>query len=210
MTSKTQRSTRKTSFSRLRNWLRFPIAGAAFGIVAIAYLAVAVAAKPVDGTPTHASQAASQFPDMVTTKPMGTVDVQSEKTAAFAKVPQMTVYRSPTCGCCGAWMNYLKTQAFQVIDVQTNNMVALKEEKNVPDNLTSCHTAVIDGYVIEGHVPANDIKRLLKDKPNVTGLSVPGMPLGSPGMEAGDQKESYAVFSFNQDGSSKVFSNYPS
>ncbi|NEO24539.1 MAG: hypothetical protein F6K57_36190 [Moorea sp. SIO4A5] len=89
-------------------------------------------------------------------------------------------------------------------------MSAVKEKYNVPQDLASCHTAIINGYAIEGHVPANDIKRLIKEKPDIAGIAVPGMPLGTPGMEAGERKESFAVLAFSRNGESNIFKDYQS
>jgi hypothetical protein len=119
------------------------------------------------------------------------------------------VYRSPECSCCSGWTNHLKAQGFKIKDIPTANIDLVKQKYNVPDNLTSCHTAIIDGYVIEGHVPVNDIKRLLQQKPNIKGLSVPEMPLGTPGMEIGNQRDPFTVLSFDKKGRVTVFSNYP-
>ncbi len=121
-----------------------------------------------------------------------------------------TVYHSPECNCCGGWIDHLKAQGFQITDFSTSDIETIKQKFNVPDNLSSCHTAIVNGYVIEGHVPANDIKRLLQEKPNVVGLSVPQMPVGTPGMEMGNQKDPFTVFSFNHKDSVTVFNKYPS
>ncbi|MBO3459729.1 DUF411 domain-containing protein [Aetokthonos hydrillicola] len=119
------------------------------------------------------------------------------------------VYRSPECSCCGGWTSHLKAEGFKVKEIPTSDIEAVKQKYKVPDNLTSCHTAIVNGYVIEGHVPANDIKRLLQEKPNVKGLSVPQMPVGTPGMEIGNQKDPFTVFSFERNGRVAVFNDYP-
>ncbi|MBA3920708.1 MAG: DUF411 domain-containing protein [Nostocaceae cyanobacterium] len=125
--------------------------------------------------------------------------------------PSVTVYRSPDCSCCGGWIDHLKAQGgFKIIDFPTSEIEAIKQKYNVPDNLASCHTAIVNGYVIEGHVPADDIKRLLQEKPNVIGLSVPQMPVGTPGMETGGQKDPFTVFSFDRQNAVMVFNKYPS
>ncbi|MEH2440788.1 DUF411 domain-containing protein [Nostoc sp.] len=121
-----------------------------------------------------------------------------------------TVYHSPDCNCCGGWIDHLKTQGFQITDFPTPDIEKVKQKYNVPDNLSSCHTAIVNGYVIEGHVPANDIKRLLQEKPNVAGLSIPQMPVGTPGMEIGNQKDPFTVFTFDRNNSVAVFNKYPS
>ena len=122
----------------------------------------------------------------------------------------MTVYRSPSCGCCGIWVEHAKKHGFRIKDITTESIEALKQKYNVPPKLVSCHTAMIDGYVIEGHVPADDIKRFLEQKPEWTGLAVPGMPLGTPGMEAGDLKQPFQVLAFNDKGEVEVFNEYQS
>jgi hypothetical protein len=121
---------------------------------------------------------------------------------------KITVYRNPSCSCCGGWMDYLTTQGFQPRNVLTSDMNALKQQYGVPNDLASCHTAVINGYVIEGHIPADDIKRLLAERPTVTGIAVPEMPIGTPGMESGDVREPFTVFSFDQQGNTKAFNQY--
>ncbi len=126
-------------------------------------------------------------------------------TAAAENALAITVYRDPSCSCCGGWINYLTIQGFQPKNVLTSDMNALKRQYGVPNDLVSCHTAVIDGYVIEGHVPADNIKRLLAEQPNVTGIAVPGMPIGTPGMESGDIREPFTVLSFDQQGNTEAF-----
>ena len=120
----------------------------------------------------------------------------------------IVVHRSPTCTCCGKWLEHLKQNNFKVEDIVTNDVQSIKTKYGVNGELASCHTAIVDGYVIEGHVPANDIKTLLKTKPKVTGIAVPGMVNGSPGMEMGDQKDPYKVVSFDHENQVKVFNSY--
>jgi len=121
----------------------------------------------------------------------------------------ITVYYSPTCGCCGSWMDHLKKHQFNVTRVPTNDMSAVKSQHELPANMGSCHTAVIDGFIIEGHVPASDIKQLLKDRPaSIAGLSVPEMPVGTPGMEMGPRKDPFAVMAFDKQGRSSVYKQY--
>ncbi len=104
-------------------------------------------------------------------------------------------------------MKHLTAQGFHPRNVLTSEIYTLKQQYGVPDDLASCHTAVINGYIVEGHVPAADIKRLLAEKPDVTGLTVPGMPIGTPGMESGDVREPFAVLSFDEQGT-KVFKQH--
>jgi hypothetical protein len=119
----------------------------------------------------------------------------------------ITVYKSPTCKCCNKWVQHLEDNGFNVNTVNKFDMKSIKSQEGVPQPLGSCHTAIVASYVIEGHVPAIDIKRLLKEQPDVAGLTVPGMPMGSPGME-GARKDAYNVLTFTKDGQSTVFSQY--
>lgn len=116
----------------------------------------------------------------------------------------ITVYKSPTCGCCKKWISHLEANGFEVTAHDTYDMQSVKQANGVADHLSSCHTAIVNGYVIEGHVPADSIKRLLKEKPVAAGLTVPGMPMGSPGME-GPRKDPYNVLLFNRAGDSAIF-----
>ena len=126
--------------------------------------------------------------------------------AAMAEdLPEVTVYKTPTCGCCGKWVEHLEASGFPVQTKVLNDLSAVKRRNLVPSNLASCHTATVEGYTVEGHVPADVLMRLLKEKPDVAGIGVPGMPIGSPGMEYGDRKEPYKVWSFDEDGELKVY-----
>jgi hypothetical protein len=124
-----------------------------------------------------------------------------------APVTEIVVYKAPTCGCCTKWVEYLRKQGFTVVSHDTSGMTAVKKELGVPDAVASCHTAMVGGYVIEGHVPAADITRLLKEHPKVVGLSVPGMVTGSPGMEGGTP-EHYKVLTFDAKGATTEFSSH--
>lgn len=118
------------------------------------------------------------------------------------------VYKSPSCGCCSDWVDHLEENGFDIEVTETNDLNQIKIDAGLTPALASCHTAFIGDYVIEGHVPANDIQRLIADAPKAKGLSVPGMPAGSPGMEVGDRKDHYQVLLFNEQGQSKVFAEY--
>lgn len=120
----------------------------------------------------------------------------------------VAVYRSPTCRCCGRWIQHLKENHFAIKDIVTHDLQAIKQQRAVPEHLASCHTAVVDGYVIEGHVPASDIEKLLRTRPNVVGIAAPGMPLGSPGMEVGGRQDDYVVVSFDSEGHYEVFTEH--
>lgn len=126
--------------------------------------------------------------------------------AALAE--EIVVYRSPTCGCCEKWLAHLQQNNFTIKDIVTDDIQAIKAKHGVTPELASCHTAIINGYVIEGHVPASDIKNLLKTKPKVAGLAVPGMPAGTPGMEMGAKKDAYDVVSFDSNNHIQVFNSY--
>ncbi len=126
------------------------------------------------------------------------------KSKAEAPLPVVMVYKSPSCGCCHKWVDHLEEAGFTVETKDMVDVTPIKEQNGVDPDMRSCHTALVDGYVIEGHVPASDIKRLLKERPAVAGLAVPGMPMGSPGME-GDRAEPYSVIAFNQEGDRFVF-----
>lgn len=123
---------------------------------------------------------------------------------------KMVVYKTPTCGCCRAWVDHVKAAGFDVQVVDTANVQPIKDEHGVPGHLGSCHTAVVDGLVIEGHVPAEDIVRLLREKPQgVAGIAVPGMPRGSPGMEVpGGARDPYDVIAFSRQGRVSVFETH--
>jgi hypothetical protein len=130
------------------------------------------------------------------------------KAESPGKPVDIVVHRSPSCTCCGKWLEHLKQNNFNVKDVVTDDVQALKNQHGVTQELASCHTALVDGYVIEGHVPASDIKTLLKNKPKVVGISVPGMVNGSPGMEMGNKKDAFKVVSFDSENKVKEFNNY--
>jgi hypothetical protein len=120
----------------------------------------------------------------------------------------IVVYRSPSCNCCGSWVEHLKENNFNVKDIVTDDVQTIKNKYGVTDKLASCHTALVGGYVVEGHVPANDIMTLLKTKPKIVGIAVPGMINGTPGMEMGDQKNAYNVMSFDKENHTAIFHRY--
>lgn len=127
--------------------------------------------------------------------------------AATKPIP-MTVWKDPNCGCCADWVRILESQGFAITVVDSGNQ-AMRAQLGVPAKFGSCHTALVAGYVVEGHVPAADIHRLLKEKPEALGLAAPGMPIGSPGMdgpEYGGRKDAYNVLLMQRDGRAQVFS----
>ncbi len=121
---------------------------------------------------------------------------------------EIIVYRSPSCGCCEKWIDHLKQNNFSVKESVTDDIQTIKTKYGVSAELASCHTAISNGYVIEGHVPAEDIKNLLKTKPDVVGISVPGMPMGTPGMEMAGKKEAYDVLSFGSEHPVQIFRHH--
>ena len=127
---------------------------------------------------------------------------------ALAADDELTMFKDPNCGCCGKWAEHMRANGFSVKEVATHEMDAVKRKAGVPPALASCHTAKIGGYIIEGHVPAADVKRMLAQKPAITGLSAPGMPLGSPGMEGSYAAERYDVVSFDSAGKSAVIASH--
>lgn len=141
-----------------------------------------------------------------TSKTQGTEAI----TTQVASIPnaELVVYRSPTCGCCGAWLAQMQALGFQTQDNVIESVDAIKAETGLPQELASCHTTLVNGYVVEGHVPAADIVRLLTEKPDIAGIAVPGMPIGSPGMESGDTVEPYATLTFDQAGNTTVFQEH--
>ena len=125
-----------------------------------------------------------------------------------AELPVITVYKNPTCGCCVKWVDYMRQNGFTVEVEDRTDMDAVRAQHGIPAQLSSCHTAVVGDYVIEGHVPVADIRRLLDEKPQVSGLAVPGMPVGSPGMEQGDRWDPFDVLAFTRDGGFGVYASY--
>ena len=128
--------------------------------------------------------------------------------AESAAAATLVVTKTATCGCCKHWVEHMKKAGFEVEVHEVDDVTPTARRLGVPDHLRSCHTAEAEGYVIEGHVPAADVKRLLAEKPKATGLSVPGMVIGSPGMEQGGRSEPYKVILFDKSGKTKVFASY--
>lgn len=126
---------------------------------------------------------------------------------AAAAAPVIDVYKNDGCGCCKEWVKHLQANGFQVNVHDVDNPSEMRAKLGVPARLDSCHTGTVAGYVIEGHVPAADIKRLLATKPSAKGLAVPGMPLGAPGME-GPRREPYDVLLVRADGHAAVYQHY--
>ena len=129
---------------------------------------------------------------------------------ALAAPTRIEVYKSPACGCCSAWVEHMARAGFAVDaqDIGQEALNALKARSGITPDLASCHTALVDGFVVEGHVPASDVARLLAERPDAIGLSVPGMPIGSPGMEMGNQRGAFDALLVMGDGSTQVFQRH--
>lgn len=130
-----------------------------------------------------------------------------QRSAAAAALPKVEVYKDPSCGCCALWVKHMEQAGFTVSVVNTPDMAAVHAKHRVSGPLQSCHTALVGGFIVEGHVPADDVKRLLRERPKVLGVTVPGMPIGSPGMEQGGVKQAYKVLTFDSAGKTTVFSS---
>lgn len=134
----------------------------------------------------------------------------NQQAVAPGRTELVTVFKPPTWGCCGDWSDYLEENGFTVKVEETQNLGELKARYQVPPELQSCHTAIVDGYVIEGHVPVAEIERLLTERPDIIGIAVAGMPAWSPGMEIeGFDADPYNVVSFDKTGATTIFASYP-
>lgn len=140
---------------------------------------------------------------------LGAVALAAIPAVAGTALPQVEVFKSPYCECCGAWVEHMKAAGFAVKVTLVNDTTAARKRLGMPDKFGSCHTATIGGYVLEGHVPAVEVKKLLAAKPAAVGLAVPGMPAGSPGMEVGTRQDPYKVFLIDKSGQETVFASYP-
>jgi hypothetical protein len=127
--------------------------------------------------------------------------------AAMAQATVVEVFKSPYCGCCGKWVEHLRQSGFEVKAHDVEDVPAVRQKLGMPDRLGSCHTAKIGGYLVEGHVPAADIQRLLKEKPKALGIAVPSMPPGSPGMES-SKPIPYQTLLVQSDGSTRIFAQH--
>jgi hypothetical protein len=123
---------------------------------------------------------------------------------ALADAPTITVYKTPTCGCCTSWVEHLREHGFEVETHDLMSLDPVKRRHGITRSLESCHTAEVDGYVVEGHVPADLIERMLRERPEIAGLAVPGMPMGSPGME-GAYREHYNILAFDRSGKTEIY-----
>ena len=181
-------------------------AGAA---LALASLLIACAAPSADRVPpgtASGAQVSAAASESVQARTVAATDTVRPDASATAR-PAVTVYKSPSCGCCTKWVEHLQAHGYTVITRDTDDMTTVKDANGVPDRLQSCHTALVGGYVIEGHVPAATIDRLLRERPRIAGLAVPGMPAGSPGMEVG-VTEAYDVIAYDAGGTTRVYESH--
>jgi hypothetical protein len=131
--------------------------------------------------------------------------------SASAATPEIQVWKTPTCGCCKDWIRHLQDNGFAVRAIDVPDTAPIRSRAGIPARLGSCHTALVDSYAIEGHVPAREIQRLLRERPKAVGITVPGMPIGSPGMDGpayGNVQQAYDVLLVRADGSTQVFARY--
>ena len=158
----------------------------------------------VDIKAASAQVAGSEVNTQAASKPSTLANEESIDLASLT----MTVYKSPTCGCCSGWVDYMQAEGFAVESVNTDDVDSIKTKYGLTSpELKSCHTAIVDGYVIEGHVPANDVKRLLTERPGIVGLTAPGMPMMSPGMSSRIPQD-YDVLAVDDMGRTRVWSAY--
>ena len=183
----------------------FPRRAAVLAALLSASLVAACGGDSAPASAAAADPSAAAAPAAVSTP--ATVSASAPPAGATPAVlasQQVVVYKTPTCGCCKAWVDHLRANGFDVVERDSADLAPVKVAHGVPGALESCHTAVVDGYVIEGHVPADLVAKLLAERPEVAGLAVPGMPAGSPGME-GPYKEAYDVLAFQKDGRTTVY-----
>ena len=140
---------------------------------------------------------------------IGYFSVVSAQRQASAAAGTVEVFKSATCGCCSKWVEHLEAHGFSVKTTNVDDISAVKQQHRVPAAVESCHTAIVGGYVVEGHVPAADVQRLLKERPAIAGIGVRGMPIGSPGMEVeGVRPQPYNVLAFDKSGQTSVFASH--
>ncbi len=164
-------------------------------------------ARASDGAPAshdaHALHASGDVAPGVAGEATATLAASPARTDADA-LPKALVYKTPSCGCCSLWVDHMREAGFEVDARDLNDIIPVKIDAGVPPRMSSCHTTLIDGYVVEGHIPAEHVKRLLEERPDVVGIAVPGMPIGSPGME-GIGARPYQVLSWDREGNVEVY-----
>ncbi len=163
--------------------------------------------RDADGAPAshdaHALHASGDVATGVAGEATATLAASPARTDADA-LPKALVYKTPSCGCCSLWVDHMREAGFEVDARDLNDIIPVKIDAGVPPRMSSCHTTLIDGYVVEGHIPAEHVKRLLEERPDVVGIAVPGMPIGSPGME-GIGARPYRVLSWDRQGNVEVY-----
>lgn len=137
----------------------------------------------------------------------GAMAIVGSRTAVAAPTPTVDVYKNPTCGCCGKWVRHMRDGGFSVVVHDVDDLGAVRARAGVPIALASCHTAWVDGYVVEGHVPASDVRKLLAERPKAVGLTIPGMPASAPGMDV-PGAIAYDVLLFQADGATRTWGRY--
>jgi len=167
--------------------------GLGVGVIAVLTVLIAACSQRDDHTE------GGRFPGATPEGSMST----AQATGANPTLAAITMYRSPTCGCCVGWAQYLRTAGFDVEPVVTDDVAAIKDDLQIPNDMRSCHTAIIGAYFLEGHVPVEAIHKLLEEQPEIDGIALPGMPPGSPGM-AGEKSEPFVIYSLS-DGSIEEF-----
>lgn len=138
-----------------------------------------------------------------------TLSALSNRAIARSDSSQITVWKTASCGCCKEWVAHLRKNGFEVVTNDVKDIAPFRQKLGLAEKFGSCHTASLAGYVLEGHVPAQEIRRLLREKPTAIGLAVPGMPVGSPGMEMGSARDAFDVLLVGANGSSSVYQSYP-
>lgn len=151
-----------------------------------------------------APEAAAESGQAATAMPANAM-IDATLAATIAETPTIKVYKSPTCGCCALWVDHMREAGFQLDVEDTDDMIGIKLDAGLPLQLQSCHTAFVGDYVFEGHIPAEVFARFLDEAPSARGLAVPGMPIGSPGMEFGDRVDPYDVIQFDAEGNTSIY-----
>lgn len=169
-------------------------------LVALAGCAAADDA-PADNAPAAASPAPAST--------IAAADVADRAAADTAPADTVVLYKTPTCGCCRLWGDHMAGEGFAVVSRDVTDLQAVKDSLGVPASAASCHTSTVGGYVVEGHVPADQVRRLLRERPDARGIAVAGMPIGSPGMEQGSRRDPYDVLLVSTDGATSVFESIP-
>lgn len=180
--------------------------GALFVLAACQGASTPASAQGAAASQATAAAAPAASSPATATATAATATANPAAASPVAALPLVTVHKSPTCGCCGLWVEHMQQAGFTVEVIESDEVGAVKERVGVPYGKGSCHTAEVGGYFVEGHVPADDIKRLLAEKPDAKGLTVPGMPLGSPGMEVPDGRvQRYETELVGRDGGTTTF-----